>query len=516
MLGEKVRHFAEHPATSLEALVPSGHFYRHLERALDLTFVRDLVRDCYATGGRPGIDPVVFFKLQLALFFEGLRSERQLMRVVADRLSLRWYIGYDLDEAVPDHSSLTRIRERFGVETFRRFFETVLERCREVGLLWGEELYADATKVQANAAYPSYQPRFAVEAHLHQLFADGTEAPVPPDVEAEGVSAPAPDVALLPRIHPADAASGDSLAAANEARFDWLAAHGRPSRDAAVPSGRWAADYRVSTTDPDATVLHLKNGGPRLGYQTHYLVDGGQARLILNVLVAPAEVKENEPFLDLFRQARFRWRLRPRHVCGDSKYGTTAIVAALERQGIRAYMPLPAPNPRQGLYPKEAFTYEPTRDAYVCPQGARLSREHTSHTEQSVHYRAPAATCNACPRKGDCTTSDQGRLVGRRFDEPYLDRVRAYGGTAPYERALRKRGVWVEPLFAEAKDWHGLRRFRLRGLEKVNREALVVATGQNIKRFLSRQGWGRRPTPAGTPGLRLRPAQNYRASAVLR
>jgi len=67
MLGEKVRHFAEHPAISLEVLVPSGHFYRHLKRALDLTFVRDLVRDCYAAGGRPGIDPVVFFKLQLAL-----------------------------------------------------------------------------------------------------------------------------------------------------------------------------------------------------------------------------------------------------------------------------------------------------------------------------------------------------------------------------------------------------------------------------------------------------------------
>jgi len=197
MMGSKERAFAPLPAVTLDDLVPADHFYRHLERTLDLAFVRDLVRDCYAAGGRPGIDPVVFFKLQLALFFEGLRSERQLMRVVADRLSLRWYIGYDLDEAVPDHSSLTKIRERYGVETFRRFFETVLERCREVGLLWGEERYADATKVQANAAYPSYQPRFAVEAHLHQLFADGTEAPVSPDVAAEGVSAPAPDVAHL-------------------------------------------------------------------------------------------------------------------------------------------------------------------------------------------------------------------------------------------------------------------------------------------------------------------------------
>ena len=84
--------------------------------------------------GRPSIDPVVFFKLQLILFFEGLRSERQLMRVVADRLSLRWYLGYDLTEPLPDHSSLTRIRERYGLEVFRRFFEAIVEQCLAGGL----------------------------------------------------------------------------------------------------------------------------------------------------------------------------------------------------------------------------------------------------------------------------------------------------------------------------------------------------------------------------------------------
>src|SRR5919202_1624786 len=92
-------------------------------RCTVLPFVRDLVEDRYAPSGRPSVEPVVFFKLQLVLFFEGLRSERQLMAVVADRLSLRWYLGYDLDEAVPDHSSLTKIRERYGLETFRRFFD---------------------------------------------------------------------------------------------------------------------------------------------------------------------------------------------------------------------------------------------------------------------------------------------------------------------------------------------------------------------------------------------------------
>jgi len=119
MMGIKGRAFAPLVNVSLEDLVPADHFYRHLERTLDLSFVRDLVRPFYAAGGRPSIDPVVFFKLQLALFFEDIRSERLLMRTVADRLSVRWYLGYDLDEGLPDHSSLTKIRERYGLDVRR-------------------------------------------------------------------------------------------------------------------------------------------------------------------------------------------------------------------------------------------------------------------------------------------------------------------------------------------------------------------------------------------------------------
>ena len=171
MMGKKDRSFSALPSVTLEDLVPADHFYRHLERTLDLSFVRDLVRETYADIGRPSIDPVVFFKLQLILFFEGLRSERHLMQVVADRLSLRWYLGYDVSEPLPDHSSLSRIRERYGLEVFRRFFERIVERCLAAGLVWGQELFIDATKVAANAALASLQPRFAVEAHLHRLFA---------------------------------------------------------------------------------------------------------------------------------------------------------------------------------------------------------------------------------------------------------------------------------------------------------------------------------------------------------
>jgi len=163
-MGTKIRNFAPLPTDlSLEELVPNNNFYRRLEVTLDLSFVRELVRDCYASLGRPSVDPVVFFRLQLVMFFEDIRSERQLMEIAADRLSIRWYLSYDLNEPLPDHSSLTRICERYGLGIFRGFFERIVEMCFEAGLVRGEELFFDSTKVTANADIDTLASRFLVK-----------------------------------------------------------------------------------------------------------------------------------------------------------------------------------------------------------------------------------------------------------------------------------------------------------------------------------------------------------------
>jgi Transposase DDE domain len=131
----------------------------------------------------------------------------------------------------------------------------------------------------------------------------------------------------------------------------------------------------------------------------------------------------------------------------------------------------------------------------VCPHGQPLRPFRTEYQAQKVEYRADAATCNACPLKAQCTESQRGRQLHRSFHASYLERVQSYHQTPAYQKAMRKRQVWVEPLFAEAKDWHGMRRFRLRLLWRVNCEALRIAAGQNLKRLLKKRGWGRRPFP---------------------
>ena len=138
-----------------------GHFYRHLARSLDLSFVRYHVADCYSPISRPGIDPVVFFKLQLVMFFEGVRSERRLMEVAADRLSLGWCLGYDLHEPLPDHSTPTRIRERYGLEVFRRSRPGVGKRRARLDSrrLQGCQLRADEGRRVRGSAHGAGLPR---------------------------------------------------------------------------------------------------------------------------------------------------------------------------------------------------------------------------------------------------------------------------------------------------------------------------------------------------------------------
>jgi hypothetical protein len=378
---------------------------------------------------------------------------------------------------------------------FERFFEKVVDLCQEAGLVWGQDLFVDATKVRANADLDSLVPRFYHEAktHVADRFADD-----PPAAAAEAELGAAADdlpagIVRLPREPGAEASpvvADRPWRLLEERRLD-------PHRGAAWGYQRTSA-WRVSPTDPDATPMQTRNG-LALGYHDHYVVDGGKARIVLACLVTPADVMENVPLRDLLWRVRFRRKLRPRQVTGDTTYGTVENVVALEDASIRAYVPLPDWGSRRpASFGPDDFAYDAEADAYRCPEGHRLRRETAKYEKQVVVYRGEAATCNACPVKAACTESDRGRIVHRSFYADYLEKVRGYHATAAYRKAMRKRQVWVEPLFAEAKDWHGLRRFRLRGLANVNIEGLLVAAGQNLKRFLAATGWGRRHAPCGS------------------
>ncbi len=184
----------------------------------------------------------------------------------------------------------------------------------------------------------------------------------------------------------------------------------------------------------------------------------------------------------------------------------------MERSGIRAYLRLHEAGGRAGFFPKSAFAYVAEEDVYLCPSGELLralgDAEENRRRGRVVTYRAKGSVCSACSLKARCTTNKNGRSLRRRPGDEYVELVRAYMRTEPYLKAIRKRKVWIEPLFAEGKLWHGMRRFRTRTLAKTNSEALMIAAGQNVKRLLAFGGRGPkklaqavalRPAPTAQP-----------------
>ena len=494
MMGLKAREVTARHTVSLEDLVPADDFYRHLDRVLDLAFVRDLVRDTYAPAGRPSIDPVVFFRLQLVLFFEGLRSERQLLRVVADRLSLRWYLGYDLGERLPDHSSLTRIRDRYGLEVFRRFFEAIVERCQAAGLVWGKELYIDGTKVEANAALHSLRPRFYVEAHLRRLFGDADAAPAADGRRGgPGPAAVAPPP-VLPTAAPDGAGRGERRAPrlARRGRAAGPAAHRGPRAAALRAAGRPGGEHDRPGRDAD---------GPR-GRGAPGLQDPLRRR-------RRARPASSSP----------PWS--PRRRCGTTSRRRTC-------SGTPASGGACAPGRSPGTSTTPPSSSSPpwrtpaSGPTCPCPTGTAAP----ASTAPPASSTTPSATSTAARRGTPCaattspTASRPGSTAPTRPSAPPAPCGRpaptaAWGApcrapsgpststgcgptrsTPAYQKALRKRSVWVEPLFGEAKDWHGLRRFRLRRLPKVNTAGPArPPPGRTSSACSGAAGWGRRPWP---------------------
>ena len=369
-------------------------------------------------------------------------------------------LGYDFNDNLPHQSSLTRTRERYGLSIFQQFFEHFVEQCIEANLVWGEEAFFDGTQVRANASSDGQkmQPRFYIEAQefIAQQFTNEL------DTEREKTS--------------------------NSMHNRWT--YTQKYMDY-VPEDRTKGryqphiKYKVSPVDSDATFLRAGDGNKRyMGYHVHYAVDGGRSRIILAVLTTPSTVSDNMPLLDMQRWMRFRWQLPLKRIVADTKYGTRWNIYNVEQDGLQAFIPIPDYQKRTSNYPDEMFTYVPEHNHYICPQNEILEFSYHVQSQQVGHYLSKTKACLSCSVKTDCTKNKIGKLMRRSWFQNEIDRSKAYTDTWLYKKSMRKRSVWVEPIIGEAKQWHHGRQFRLRGIIKVNIEALIRATGQNIKRLL--------------------------------
>jgi len=448
---------------TLDALVPEDDPYRRLDALLELDWLRRETRELYARGGRPSSDPIVIAKLLFVAYLQGITSERELMRQVQVNLAYRRFLHYGLSQKLPDHSTLTRSRQRLGRAMIRRMFEYVLQLCLDAGLVGGDLQSVDSTFVQANASLSSLRPRLvATEAQqfTERIFGlnplpegdgdDGDDSDGEPP-QAAGGRQDKRDRSQQPRVH----------------------------------------TMLISHTDPDASLYHRPGKKAHLGYLVQYAVDSAK-QVITGVLTTSAHERDTGQIVPLLDQVSGQG-VAVKAVAADRGYSAAEVFYELAQRGIQAYIPQTRTgSERYGYFDQAAFSYDSQQDRYRCPQGTWLSRVKTRGPER--RYIARKTACRSCPLREQCTSAGARTLNISPYHRE-MQAAKALQATPGARKAGRLRRVCSERTFAEAKERHGLRRAQRRGLSNVDVQALLTATVINLKRYIKAQT---RAFPAAT------------------
>lgn len=432
---------------SLDQLVPSEHPVRRLAAVLDFSWVRSATAKYYSHTGKPSIDPLVIAKLLLLGYLFDIQSERQLMRDLQVNLAYRWYLGYDLEESIPDHSVLSKARQRLGLAFFEQLFDYILQCCREAGLVKGENVLLDSTVVQANASLDSVTSlRYKPADYWQQLEnTAGPQEAADEDIEKSSPSS-------IGHKRP------------------------RPQR---------TCDQKYSRTDPQATLYRRPGKEPKLAYKTHFLADEEQG-VITAVASSAASVDDTAMVPELIEQHE-RCCGRPQRAVGDHLYGSQDCLGYLQDRQIQTVIRQRKGGNKHGGLDKSEFAYDAQADVYRCPAGQTLRRRRTQKNNGKAFYSCDRAVCQDCRLRSVCVSSASPRAVRQvtRFDTPYVEQAALACGSNLGKRLLKKRQTCMEGLFGQAKTWHGLQRARWRGLWKMQLQSLLTAMVLNVKKLLS-------------------------------
>lgn len=509
MMGRRQRIEAKlfYTQVDLDSRVRADHPLRQIQQTIDFQFVRAHVQPLYGRRGNPSVDPIVLMKLMLLLVLENVRSERQLMSRMPERLDWMWFCGYDWDSVIPDHSVISKARRRWGVTVFTDLFQRILDQCVQAGLVDGRTLHVDASVIKADADKATLHPALRLAARtLYERLdqpADG-EPPASPGggaasadnaaASAMGADAPVTGVSVsAAQDHPMDArvspgadtnaqAHADDAAAADATTADAATAAAAAADAAAVdddsaPPGAW-----ISSTDPDAR-LTRKNGQTYLGYKDHRAIDD-QCGIITATVTTDAATAESHVLEAALDQHRQNIGSDPHTVVTDKAYGTAKVYESMARRQITPCIPHQHYRGRHGvgIYEAKDFVYDRQRDAYLCPQGQWLHRYTTQPGRQ--RYRAAAGVCAACPLRQACTRARDGRRLTRHVGQDWIDWADGCYSREHRRRLRRRRMHRAEGSFAQAANNHGYKRARWRGLMGMTIQNLLIAAVQNLGKLI--------------------------------
>lgn len=432
--------------TCIDDLVPEDHLLRIIDKAIDWTFIYELVREKYSSdNGRPSIDPVTLIKIPLIQYLYGIKSMRQTIKDIEVNMAYRWFLGLDFYDPVPHFSTFGKnYTRRFkGTDLFEQIFERILEECYRFRLVDHSEIFVDSTHVKARANNKKMQKRIARQEA--RCFDEMLRKEIDADREAHGKK-PLKD---------------------------------KDDDDPSGSSGAGEHEIKVSTTDPESGWFHKGEHKQVFAYGVQTACD--QHGWILDYTVSPANLHDSRTFEGIYKKISKREDVEM--IIVDAGYKTPAIAKQLLDDGIKPLFPYKRPMTKEGFFKKSEYAYDEYYDCYVCPNGQTLEYS-TTNRDGYREYKSCGAVCAGCPYLSQCTNSrNHQKVITRHIWEDYMETCEDIRQTLGMKDIYAKRKQTIERLFGTAKENHGMRYTQMYGKAKMEMKIGLTYAAMNLKKL---------------------------------
>jgi transposase len=435
MMGQKKFNMKQHHNLCLDDFVKPGNLYRKIDEAIDFSFIYDLSKERYSQTGQPSLDPVVFFKIELVSFLEGIHEDRALERRLHDSFAIRWFLGYDLDEAPPVHSTISRTRkDRITPELYEAVFSHILSLCVRHQLVSGSHQSIDSTLLKANSSLHSLE---ILKPKVHEHYQKMTATN--PASEQEGKPELPSDTPALPTVRDPEA------------------------KVTQKPGFRSSAYYKASaSTDPLCGII------------TQAQVDDANQNdaELLGSLISKT------------KESLARYGLAFKSLGVDAGYYSAENLKAAEDKSLELFIPPNLQTQDNGLFRRDRFQYDPAQDQFTCPQGKTLQFRGLGKRPHIKKYQARISDCQICPQKTLCTRG-KVKVIQQSIHYKLIEQACQRLQSAEGKAAMRLRRIQAEGSFAHLKTVLKFVRLSCLGLANAKKKFLMGCSVINLKKLIN-------------------------------
>jgi len=432
----------------IENLVPQEHLLRKIDKYIDFTFINKICRPYYCeNNGRPAIEPEIMFKMLFLGYLYGIRSESRLVEEVNMNIGYRWFLGFGIEDKIPDASVIwqNRVRRFNGTDVPQQIFDEIVRQAIKHGFVDGKILYSDSTHLKAAANKNKFENIEITEST--KSYIDELNAAVEADRKEHGKKP--------------------------------LKNKDKDDDDDTPPPMK---NIKQSTTDPESGFMH-RDGKPKgFFYLDHRTVDS-KVNIITDVYVTAGNVNDVEPYIDRLKVQKEKFGFEVKAVGLDAGYNVVNLCRELYNMGIQGAMGYRRGCQQKGKFGKYKYIYLKEWDVYICPERNYLEYV-TTDREGYREYRAKNEKCANCTRREECLSEKaRTKSLKRHVWEDYKDIFYEFTKTEVGKLIYKGRKETIERSFADSKELHGLRYCRMRGRQKVSEQCLLTATAQNMKKI---------------------------------